>query len=555
MDDGSDDLVAGEVPEDDDDAWEGAGAQRGPRPANEGVRIIGAEEAAAAIETGRATPRRPVEERRFGDVPEPPRGPRPDLRFPGDDPEQVRKPPVAKTPPRRPPRRPPPSDLDRSFWDEEGPGPGSGPVARQDPDGEGTGPLPHWTEPPSGEVPRFVDDPEDDLATDWASLADGPRWRDQPTDWEDADFGASMLEGSDHRIGALGPEDDEAPFAFDEPEFSPAPVEPAEDLEAADDELGLAAPVRGRRAAGTRRAPSAAGIGGGRRGGGSRAPAPQPPVPAPANGGARGGDLSARIVTGALAGGVVLLAAGIGPGALLVLLTLVVTMASAELYQALRARGHHPATLLGLVATVAIMVGVYARGLAAMPLVLALVVVFSFLWYMAGVARVRPTMNVAVTILPFAYVGFLGSFSALLLKFPRNHGIGLLIGAVLATVAYDAGAYFVGRWVGRTPLAPAISPNKTMEGAIGGSVVALVVSLVVVGAIAPWTTGGAFWLAVVVAVGAPLGDLTESMIKRDLGIKDMGALLPGHGGVLDRIDALLYVIPATYYLARVLELF
>ena len=180
-------------------------------------------------------------------------------------------------------------------------------------------------------------------------------------------------------------------------------------------------------------------------------------------------------------------------------------------------------------------------------------VVFTLLWYLAGVVRARPTMNVAVTLMTFLYIAFLGSFAALLLTAPLDHGIGLVLGAVLATIAHDIGSYFVGRWGGKTPLAPAISPGKTVEGLVGGSLATLLMCLVVVRAISPWDGGKAFWLAVVVAVAAPLGDLSESMIKRDLGVKDMGALLPGHGGVLDRIDALLFVMPATYYLVRLLN--
>jgi phosphatidate cytidylyltransferase len=152
----------------------------------------------------------------------------------------------------------------------------------------------------------------------------------------------------------------------------------------------------------------------------------------------------------------------------------------------------------------------------------------------------------------FFYVGILGSFAALLLKAPHNDGIGLLVGAVLTTAAYDAGAFFAGRFAGKTPLAPDISPGKTVEGMIGACVATFVAGLVVA-QIAPWTIKRGIVLALVVMVVAPLGDLCESMLKRDLGVKDMGAILPGHGGVLDRIDALLFVVPATWYLIRILN--
>ena len=110
------------------------------------------------------------------------------------------------------------------------------------------------------------------------------------------------------------------------------------------------------------------------------------------------------------------------------------------------------------------------------------------------------------------------------------------------------------RWIGRRPLAPSISPNKTWEGVIGGAAFSIVISAVVVGNIHPWTIGKAALLGLVVAVVAPIGDLCESLLKRDLRLKDMGRLLPGHGGVLDRVDALLFVLPATYYLVRALNM-
>jgi phosphatidate cytidylyltransferase len=95
-------------------------------------------------------------------------------------------------------------------------------------------------------------------------------------------------------------------------------------------------------------------------------------------------------------------------------------------------------------------------------------------------------------------------------------------------------------------MAPSISPNKTWEGAAGGAALAIIVGACV-SAMAPWTMSAALTLGLCAAVLAPLGDLCESMFKRSLGLKDMGRTLPGHGGLLDRLDGLLFVLPATYY--------
>jgi phosphatidate cytidylyltransferase len=246
-----------------------------------------------------------------------------------------------------------------------------------------------------------------------------------------------------------------------------------------------------------------------------------------------------------------------------VLVTAVLVTAAFELYETLRTRGYHPATLLGLVGTGSMIGAVYWKGEDAMPLVLGLFVVFTFLWYLAGVVHARPAMNVAVTVMAFMYVAFLGSFTALLLRIPgvtdkgvlAHDGITLFLLPVIATVAYDVGAYAIGGRTGRTPLAPSVSPNKTWEGLVGATVTTFVVTaiVVVIFKVNPWTFGKAMALALVVSVAAPLGDLCESMVKRDLGVKDMGRVLPGHGGVLDRIDALLFVIPAAYYLLRILK--
>jgi phosphatidate cytidylyltransferase len=147
----------------------------------------------------------------------------------------------------------------------------------------------------------------------------------------------------------------------------------------------------------------------------------------------------------------------------------------------------------------------------------------------------------------------LGGFATLLLDprvFPDRHGVAYLLGAIVATVAYDVGGYAFGSWLGSHRLAPSISPNKTWEGLLGGCFTAVAISVAIVHRMHPWTLAHALELGAVVAVFAPLGDLVESMVKRDIGVKDMGTLLPAHGGMLDRVDSLLFVLPATYCLVR-----
>ncbi|MDQ1396255.1 MAG: phosphatidate cytidylyltransferase, partial [Acidimicrobiaceae bacterium] len=186
---------------------------------------------------------------------------------------------------------------------------------------------------------------------------------------------------------------------------------------------------------------------------------------------------------------------------------------------------------------------------------LALTVVTTFLWYLFGVVRARPTVNVAATFLAFCWVAVLGSFATLLLQSGQHHhGVGLLYGPVLCTIACDIGGFVAGRTVGTHPMMPEVSPNKTWEGALGGLTGSVAVAVIIVRGIHPWNLKHAALLGLMIAVVAPLGDLSESLIKRDLGLKDMGSLLPGHGGMLDRMDAMLFVLPATYYLVQYLNI-
>jgi CDP-diglyceride synthetase len=270
-----------------------------------------------------------------------------------------------------------------------------------------------------------------------------------------------------------------------------------------------------------------------------------------------GSSIGLRVGTGLAAAVVALAAFKLGTVTSLVLCLVVVTFAAGECFSVLRKVGYHPATLLGLVGTISLMIGAYDKGVAALPLVLVLITAFTFIWFMCGIESGSPVAGTAATLLTVGWISLLGAYAALLLSpslFPDRHGIAFLLGAIIATVANDVGALAVGSWLGRHPLAPSISPNKTWEGLIGGTIVTLAVSAAVVGAIHPWTPTKALLLGAVVSVVAPIGDLSESLLKRDLRLKDMGTLLPGHGGVLDRVDALIFVLPATYYLVRALNI-
>jgi phosphatidate cytidylyltransferase len=158
------------------------------------------------------------------------------------------------------------------------------------------------------------------------------------------------------------------------------------------------------------------------------------------------------------------------------------------------------------------------------------------------------TVSVAVTVLGTAWIGF-GLGCVLLLRDTPEFGFVVSLAVLLAIFADDTAAYFGGRALGRHKLAPAISPGKTWEGFVFGTLAAVLVVFVVLyeDRDAFLTIGESLLLGVVVALAAPLGDLFESMLKRDMGVKDSGRLLAGHGGVLDRIDAILFAFPAAFF--------
>ena len=502
------------------------------RPDPEGVRIIGAEEAAEALERDDVVQRRAPEEPRPGDRPgsPPPDAPEPVLRFP----------------------------LSSSAADV--------------PSAE----LPHWTEPPTGQQPAlggtiFDDDQGEE---DWSGFSAAPRWRDERDDWSD-DEDLRVFGGDDTRVGALDtdrPDPDDF-FTFDD--LDAAPVGRSvfadsgaydegdddlyEDVVAADEvdhgDTGWVEPDPSGENPALTTGPRKIVVGGGRVSPGNPAGA------RPARSGV-GGD---RNIGQAVIVGVGFLVAAIvlfvlGPATAALLVVGVVAFAAAELFTKLREVGYQPAALLGIVATAGMAIGTYHRGEAAIPVVLVLVLAFSMLWFLFGAGEGQATLNVGVTLLGVAWIGLFGSFGTALLGVQGGDGVGdagkgILFGAILGTVAYDVGGYFVGRSAGRSSLSAA-SPNKTVEGLLGGCIAAVTVCVIYGLLTEPFgSLGEGLVLGITVAIAAPLGDLCQSMIKRDLGIKDMGAVLPGHGGVLDRFDGLLFVLPAVYYVAKVSDFF
>ena len=278
-------------------------------------------------------------------------------------------------------------------------------------------------------------------------------------------------------------------------------------------------------------------------------PAPEPAGPEDQKG--LGGELATRVATGVVMAALGLLVFNAGPGPTDALCAGIIGLAVLELCSGLRTQGHRPAVPIALVGSVAMVIGSYHAGLSVFPEVLSLVVISAFLWHLLQVRRGRPVTGIAMTLLPVGYIGVLGGFSGEILGF--NHGVGLLLGLAVCTISYDVFGYLAGSRIGRRKIAPSISPNKTVEGLLAGMAGSVVMAVVVAGSITPWDRLSALALGSVVAVMAPLGDLCESMLKRDLGVKDLGGLLPGHGGVLDRFDAVLFALPAVYYLIRLLD--
>ena len=383
--------------------------------------------------------------------------------------------------------------------------------------------LPHWTDAPTGQVPIVVAREAADSSDPWSAIP-APAWREGEADWvaHEDQFDTSIL-ASEQR------EDTARPWEFTLPD------------EAVEDEEVLTEAPRPEpdRIQRTRRSISSN------------------PLAGRAVRQTNDRNFSRATLTGvALAAAVsIVFLWGAKPVAVMVLLVL--GLAGAEAYAGFRAAGAHPASVLGIVAILTLGVAEYNKGLSAVGAVSVLLVFFGFVWYLNAGREVDVLDGLGATVFVFVWIGIIGSYGLLFVApgaFVDGHGLSYLFGAMLLTVANDSGAFIIGRQYGKRPLNKLLSPNKTVEGTAAGTVVTLIVGALLLPIMSVWTRKAGLEAAVALSIVVPLGDLFESMVKRTIGVKDLGRLLPGHGGMLDRIDGLLFALPTMYYLCHVLKL-
>ena len=282
-------------------------------------------------------------------------------------------------------------------------------------------------------------------------------------------------------------------------------------------------------------------------------------VPAPAAAHGRAGrNLPAAIAIAVGLGAYVVLSLLFFKPAFVLLVAVALGLAAVELHQALRKQGMTSSIIPIVVGSLAISIGSYLAGqqrpvvfstTSVLLAALALTVLGSLVWRMPKGADgfVR---DAAASLLIIGYVPMLGSFAALMLA--EQQGAARVVTFLLVVAMNDTGGYVAGVLFGKHPMAPHISPKKSWEGFAGSLVFGVTAGL----CMALFALHVPFWIGIVlgiclVAVGT-CGDLIESMIKRDLGIKDMSSFLPGHGGVMDRLDSILVAAPVAWLIMYVL---
>ncbi|PMC75055.1 phosphatidate cytidylyltransferase [Brachybacterium sp. UMB0905] len=238
------------------------------------------------------------------------------------------------------------------------------------------------------------------------------------------------------------------------------------------------------------------------------------------------------------------------PQAFPVVAAIAMVLAVLELVRALSFGGLAVPAVPLLVGVVGMVVSTVVLAEPGLLLSTAVAVCVLILWRISESMGLSALRDVAGGVFTLTWIPFLGSFLLLLMQ--RDDGPLLVLLAILGPIGNDVGGYIAGVLLGKHPMAPSISPKKSWEGFAGS----LLLGITLVASVATLALGMPWWAGVAIGVMLVLvstcGDLAESLLKRDLGIKDMGHLLPGHGGVMDRVDSILLAAPATYLMLEVL---
>jgi phosphatidate cytidylyltransferase len=267
-----------------------------------------------------------------------------------------------------------------------------------------------------------------------------------------------------------------------------------------------------------------------------------------------GSDLAARVIVAMIAIPIAIFLVWQGGEVLALGLAVLGVIALGELYTLMeRVR---PPTLAGFLTLVALLAAALYGEQRHVVMILAAAFPVTFFLALARPRRANVSWAIAVTMFGVLWIGLPMVHAIWLRDLSIEQdgktivtGMGLLFDVLIATFVGDTFAYFVGRAYGRSQFAPLISPNKTIEGLFGG-VVGGTMAFWCAGLYQDWLTGwDALLIGFLVAITAPLGDLFESLVKRDLEVKDTGSLFGAHGGVLDRLDAVLFTVVVGYYAA------
>lgn len=262
-----------------------------------------------------------------------------------------------------------------------------------------------------------------------------------------------------------------------------------------------------------------------------------------------------RIITGVIISIIALVAIALGSIPLYIMLGIIIILCSKEFVKILNHKGFYPSYTVMLFADIAFLTLTFFHRFDLVPSMLTVAIIASFLSVLFK-GRQPYIVNVATTMLGTLYTAWLPCHILLIrqigqdrvgaFQFVQSEGLWLLLLVFIAVAITDIGAYYFGVNFGKHKLAEVVSPKKTIEGALGGGFCAILVSSLAV-FYTDLTLCQALIGGLIVTSSAQLGDLSESLIKRDAGVKDSSNILPGHGGMLDRFDGYLFAIPVAYY--------